>query len=913
MTVSAPPAKLYPLVGRDPEIDALSAFLNRSTPAGCLVFSGEPGIGKTTLWQLGLEMASREGFRVLSTRASLGEAGLLFAALADLMDGIEAAVLDQVPRPQMEAVDVALRRAVPGSVPPDSFAISAGFLAAVRALATESKPLIAIDDVQWLDPSSADCLLFMARRITAQPVRFLLSRRSGQPSELERALDPIGVKTVDVQGLSVGAVARLLSERFGLALPRRLLHRLYETSQGNPLFALELGRTIHEGGLPDIGSDLPIPKLVDDAFGARVSGVGEASRRALLAVALSAGLTRSELGLVVEPTLIDDAVASGLLVVDRSRVRSSHPMLAAAARKQSTAAERRDLHGILAGVVSDPVLSARHLALATFGTDTEVAETVSAAAHVALVQGAAHEAEELAAHALRLTPPGEPEASDRLLDLARCHLGAGDLAGATAVLRGKVGNLPPGRPRALAHLMLGEAADGATEEAELDLAIAEAGQDRELYGIALCRKAVLLSSYRVERLIEAEALAKEARCITEGTAEEGRGRLALGWALLMRGRPLDDLRQDSVEVRPGVNLFDTAVDRPVSIRRAFRGELDMATEIMVHLVSLADTRGDPRSRIGMAIQLGEFALRRGDVHVSQEFLDELDQWTAVDEMRIVCARLKAVRAALRGDSVEVDRLAEFVFDESVSDFRATWDYLEVHRAQGLVHLLNGDHRSAVDHFQTVWRHCRKEGVDDPGAFPVAGDLVEALVESGDLQAAGEVTDLLEQHSTQQEHPWGLATAARARALIAMARGDAEAAGAGLLGAASDYGGLGLEFEQARCLLALGRLHRRGKKRGEARRSCEEAIRRFDRLGCDGWAAQARAELDRVSGRRSTEETDLTPSERRVVDLVVSGLSNKEIARALYVSVSTVEAHLSHTYAKLGVSSRAQLTQRVNSG
>jgi DNA-binding NarL/FixJ family response regulator len=85
---------------------------------------------------------------------------------------------------------------------------------------------------------------------------------------------------------------------------------------------------------------------------------------------------------------------------------------------------------------------------------------------------------------------------------------------------------------------------------------------------------------------------------------------------------------------------------------------------------------------------------------------------------------------------------------------------------------------------------------------------------------------------------------------------------------------------------------------------------FERLGCPGWAQAAGDELDRISGRRAAPGGGLTPGERRVAELVAAGLSNKQVAEQLYVSVYTVEAHLSRAYAKLGVGSRAQLARAL---
>jgi DNA-binding CsgD family transcriptional regulator len=196
-----------------------------------------------------------------------------------------------------------------------------------------------------------------------------------------------------------------------------------------------------------------------------------------------------------------------------------------------------------------------------------------------------------------------------------------------------------------------------------------------------------------------------------------------------------------------------------------------------------------------------------------------------------------------------------------------------------------------------------------GAF--APELVEALVELRELDEATRVTDRLRELAEAQQHPWGLATAARCGALIRIARAkDVDAAGAELAQAAEQYGELGLRFERARSLLSLGRAQRRQRKWGAARDALDQAAAEFDELGSLGWAQQARDERARVGGRRPSGEGELTPAERRVAELAADGLSNKEIARDLVVTVRTVEEHLKNAYAKLDVRSRTQLARRL---
>ena len=196
---------------------------------------------------------------------------------------------------------------------------------------------------------------------------------------------------------------------------------------------------------------------------------------------------------------------------------------------------------------------------------------------------------------------------------------------------------------------------------------------------------------------------------------------------------------------------------------------------------------------------------------------------------------------------------------------------------------------------------------------MAGDLVEALVESGRADEGNEVIERLGRLASAQRHPWGLATLERSIAVLRLADGYDDGTAAQLAQASADYGALGCGFERARVLLYLGRVQRRAKKRAAARASLEEARSAFERLGCSGWANAASAELERISGRRRAATGELTPSEQKVAELVASGLSNKEVAGQMFVTVRTVEAHLSRAYAKLGVRSRTQLARHLDAG
>jgi DNA-binding CsgD family transcriptional regulator len=310
-------------------------------------------------------------------------------------------------------------------------------------------------------------------------------------------------------------------------------------------------------------------------------------------------------------------------------------------------------------------------------------------------------------------------------------------------------------------------------------------------------------------------------------------------------------------------------------------------------------------------QLCEVALRAGDAFEAARMVEERDQWTALEpEASLFRTRMEALLASLRGEPQRAAQLAATVFETSEANPGLDWHRLEALRATGLGAVFERDLDEACASFGRVWDHTVREGVDDPGAFPVAGDFVEALAEAGQLDAAGNVVTRLQRLAREQRHPWGLATSRRSAAVVELVDGYNDGAAASLVAAAAGYRGLGLGFEHARALLFLGRVQRRFKKRSAARESLGRAAAVFEQLGCVGWAEQARSELARVSGRRPAHDGGLSPSEQAVAELVASGLSNKEVAARLFVSVYTVEAHLSSVYAKLGIRSRTQLAARL---
>jgi DNA-binding CsgD family transcriptional regulator len=724
--------------------------------------------------------------------------------------------------------------------------------------------------------------------------------------------------------MSMGAIGRVLSDALRISLSRRVLRKLHEDSQGNPLLALELGRLLVAGEVREDGGELILPDVADDIFGVRVRESGDSLRRVLLAVALAGVISMSELTRFIDPGVIDEAVAAGLVVIDGSRVRAAHPLLAAAARRHADPGERRELHLELASAAVDPILRATHMAIVTTTPDAALAEVTAAAADLAAGHGRVWEAVTLGAHAMRLTPPGDAAYSERILALARFHASAGDFKRMTTLLRARMSEIPPGRQRAFALLMVCDGSDIDLDSVEgvITDALAEDGQDPDVQAWALVMR-VDIAGARLERLDEAQLWVRKAAALVR-SSESGleriapRVRAALAWTSVLRGRPIEELMPSEGAAPHWVVVG--SIDRAQGVRFAFRGQLDLARAVFNRLIAVAEERGELHSIAAITLQRCEVELRAGHLREVAYLLGEFegvlpDALPAQGGSSPYHPRLRALAAAVAGDAPEAGRWAARILQREgrpVNQESPGWDRLETQRALGIAALFDRDSASAVEQLSQVWDHTRREHVDDPGAFPVAGDLVEALVQSGRYDEATAVLEHLGALAREQDHPWGLATTQRGESLVQLARADVyiDAAADGLTEAAHGYGELGLDFDRARTLLSLGVIQRRFKRRGAARTSLEQAADAFERWGSSGWANRARDELDRVSGRRSAPNDRLTPTEQRVASLAVQGLTNKEIASQLVVSVNTVQGHLSRAYAKLGVRSRGQLAQHL---
>jgi DNA-binding CsgD family transcriptional regulator len=907
------------VVGREEERGALDAVLERARGAGPagIALEGEAGIGKSTLWREAVDLARARGLRVLTARPAESESGLAHAALGDLFDDVLDDVLPGLPPPRRRALEVALLLADAGGRPVDARALGVAVRSALELLARDAGVVVAVDDLQWLDSSSAAALGFALRRLRDADVLVLWTRRLGEggSTAIEEALGADRIERVPVGPLSVGAIHRILSDQLGGPVPRPTLLRLHEVSAGNALYALELARALREEDpLRDPAQPLPVPGPLEELLSARLAAFVGATREALVLVSAESRLTTAQLGRAGgDEAALAAAFEAGVLEPGADAIRFAHPLLASVLYQGLPASERRAVHARLAGVVDDPLARARHLALSQETPDAALAETLEEASATAASQGAPIVAAELGEHAIRLTPPDDGAGlARRTAAAARAHFAAGAPERARVLAADLLAGATPGPARAEALVL---AADVDVDDLQrtvplLREALLEPDTPPALRA-SIHQRLGLLVRFS-EGLAAAEEHARAAVMLAGASGDTAVHAAALGGFALVRfnaGRP---------------------------------GALELAEQ--AHALAA----GDPYASTETVFALGHVLMWSGELERARALLEEaLAEWSERDERMaanalwyLAMTELWAGRFVLAGEYAERGRELGLLYgreeDETPQDLyplllvalhRGDFDRArelvavmsaraERHAAAiqaplampGVLEHWSGDAAAAVAHFEQAERVTDSADGEEPSMSWWRAEQVEALLELGRVEDAVERLDSWEVSARAVDRARVLAHVTRCRGLVAAARGDVRGALALLEEAVGQHEAAGDPFGRARALLALGAARRRERQKRASRDAIEAARAAFEAMGAARWAEKARGELGRIGGRTRVE--GLTPAERRVAELVAAGRTNAEVAATLFLAERTVASHLTHVYAKLGVRSRTELARKL---
>ena len=896
-------------------VDDLLAAVS-SGPAALMV-EGEAGIGKTTMWLAALERARELGFRVLSSRATAAESVLAYSSLADLLEELDESAFVHLPPPQRLAIDRVLLRVSADGPVTDQGAVVAGFLSVVERLAEESPVLIAVDDLQWLDPNSTSIVSWAARRLTG-PVGFLATVRTGPGGdrsvpnlELRR---PDGLNRIRVGPLSTGALHAVLSERFGRSFSRPKMIQIYEVSGGNPFYAIELARAMDSQKARGRAS---LPNTLAELVRARIGALAVDAREALLAAACLGDPTVELIGQASNTdaehvlTVLEEAVDKGIVEIDRHRVRFSHPLLTRGVYSDSTTARRRAMHRRLAEIIEEPELKARHLALAAATGDQLTLNSLDTAADLARKRGAPAAAAELLELAIGLGG----DTPERRIEAARHHFNAGDTAGARALLRETIERLNPGPLRAEASSLLGFVHlfdDGFVEAAGvLERALDDAGDN-----LALRTRLLISLSYT---RYNAGRFGAAARSIEDAvTHAERLGQPhPLSQALSMRAI-LWFLRGDGLDeegLARAVALEDHHADIPMAFRPSMQnammlgwtGQLDAAHDELASIRRRCVERGEENELMFVAVHSVLVEIWRGDFTdatlIAEDAVERALQLGG-DVPLFVAMTIRAALATYAGREDQARRdtsEALAASQRSGANLLVVWTLTTL----GFLEVSLGNYDAALSTLAPLLSNLNvaPDATEIPAASFVP-DAVESLVALGRLAEAEPLVDVLERNGARLDRAWMLAVGARCRAMLLAGRGDIDAASVAAQEAMAHHDRLAMPFERARTQLVVGQLQRRQRRRDAASATLREALVTFEDLGVPLWAKRARAELNRSSGTRTRAE--LTASEQRVAELAATGVTNREVAAALFISPKTVEANLTHIYQKLGIRSRAEL-------
>jgi DNA-binding CsgD family transcriptional regulator len=903
------------LFGRQRERGVLDRLLvgARDGHGGAIVVRGEPGIGKTALIEQAV--ASAQDFRVLRTAGQEGETELAYAALVQLCaPGLDRLV--RLPAPQRDAMRIAFGLCT--GDPPDRLLVALALLTLLSEMAAERPLLCVVDDAQWLDRASAQAVAFVARRLATEAVAFVFGTRE-VPGELW------GLPEMVVEGLGDGDARALFGSVFPYRLDEPVLDRIVAETNGNPLALLELPRGLSPAqlaggfGLP---ASVPLAGRIEESFRRRVAGLPSPSRRLLLVAAADptgdAVLVWRAAGLLgIADSAAEAAEVEGLADFTAGVV-FRHPLVRSAVYGAASARERRQAHQALAEATDpavDPDRRAWHRAQATSRPDEGVAADLERSAGRAQARGGFAAAAAFMERSTELTVDPARRAGRALVAAeAKRQAGAVDSALRLADMaeRGPLDDFERAQLELL-RAQISFASDRGSDAPPLLLKAAQhlecldVRQARETYldaltaAISAGRRATEASADVVARAaIESRPCAESQRApelLLDGLALLVTDGYASGTPVLkeaLRAFRADDLGREErlrwswLAGRAAALIWDYD-SWDVLTARQIQAARD-AGALSVLPLSLG-------TRAALHLFSGKLALAASVVEQVEAVADAIGNRPASYSALTVAAFV-----GREGD-------ARQLIDASTKDFASRGDGLGLTIALWATAVLD----NALARYQDAFA-AAEEALEDPHEVwfsPLATvELVEAASRIGREDAAAPELERLVRGTAASGTQWARAVEARCRALLS----HDEAAETLYREAIERLTPTALGFDLARTHLLYGEWLRRQRRPRDAREQLRTAHGLFSGFGMEGFTERARTELhatgERVHKRTVETQTDLTPREAQISELVAQGATNPEIAAQLFISPGTVEYHLGKVFTKLGVRSRTQLAKLV---
>jgi len=907
-----------PIIGREAGLARLRALVDPVPQASqVLLVTGEAGMGKTALLADAADRARSAGMRVLSVTGRESESRLAFAGLHQLLRPVLSAAAG-LPARQAQALLGALGlSADPGAA--DPLLTGVAVLTLLSDLSERSPVLVVADDAQWLDRSSLDALAFAGSRLDAERVVLLVGARGqAPPPGLDR-----GFPELHLEPLSAADAGRLLD---GQPRPPRGRARAQVLAQaaGNPMALIELATVIADDPAASrrwAAEPLPLTDRLTAVLTSRFAALPEQTQAALLLAAvaddpdLSAPASH---GAGPDARALMPAEQLGLIKIDRTGLRFSHPLARSAIYHSAPFALRAAAHRELANALHDqPDRRAWHLAAAALHPDEQVAAQLEATAAQAQRRGGAAAAALAMERAAELSPdPGDQ--ARRLV-----------AAASAAVLTGQGDWVQELAARALA----------VTADPELRLtARHDAGWALAWSGRRSAALSALISvAEEASRDLPAlawDALGSAATVAYQSGMPASRQAVSRTLDLLERQGPPPPGRTPGIDVR-AYKLWIRASADPIGSRNQLLPDLrkiagspteepslwriastawildesDLAITLLQDAMQRLRAPGVRGTSGGSLTLLGWAYIDTGRWDEALEVAAEAAGLAEANQMEIVAASAEVITAtvlALRGDSGAARRHAGRAL-AAVDPAECGLVAARARRALGVAALADGSYLQAFTQLRGLFG---KDGtpLHNYASYLGVADLAAAAVRA-DRRMEG--CDVIEHALSRLD---GRASA-RLEQLIARARGllaDPDAAEAHFGTALADPAGDQWPFERAQLRLDYGEWLRRSRRINDAKPVLTEALDTFRRLGARSWAQRAQAELRAcgvaVAGAPGEPDAlgELTPQQRQIVRLASDGLSDREIGDRLFLSPRTVSSHLYRSYPKLGVAGRHQL-------
>jgi DNA-binding CsgD family transcriptional regulator len=929
------------LLERDSELSVLDHALSEALAGNgsVLAIEGPPGIGKSSLLANAIELAQERGMYTVSVRGTELERSYPYGIVRQTADSVS---LDRSAEERAALFTGAAKLALPILDPtgeqPDTpelmYQRLHGLYWLTANLAREQPLVIAIDDAQWADEASIAAERFLSLRIADLPMVLLLAVRTTEVSQLavplvEMLADPATV-TVRPGPLSEEAASRRIEALLGDVDPD-FAAACHHATGGNPFLLEQLLSEVRAEGIePTAGGAERVASLGPDTVRAsvllrleRLPSAGAPVARALAIlgeydVAIRDVATLADVSEEDATEALAELERAGL-VTGSPRLRFTHPILRAAIEDDMPAVERTRAHEqaarMLAERDADPVAVAAHVLACEPGQGDWAVGALRAAARRAEALGDPRAAVGYLERAVLERPQnGERAAILFELGLAAAHAGDPEAADhlERAATAGGETRLHALHWTAVLHLVAGRVSKAADV---LEGALASVPEDSDMAHPLLetLVAAGLESSSVRTRLGDLFEHLPESR----GTPESDFERFALISHAFLAVTDQADAARATALVHRALSVEEhgyyesvmrASVGRPMAaFVLTLLERYDESLAILDELVRAARDYGD-RSAVGVFLaerawtRYRSGAVESAEADASEALLIARDATRARGHAPIAAAT--AVLAGLERER-PIEELEAIVAELPPAGDADTVVQDDLALARAWLLLSTGDARAAADAALELDRE-DSWGCNSPTLLPWRSVASVALTQLGEeargLELAREELRQAEQLGT----PRAVGIAQRAVALA----GPEEDRQAGLEAAVAALENGQARLELARVTCELGAELRRRGDRTEARRILREAHRIAAECGGTRLAERARDELSRSGARMIREPASgveaLTPSEVRVAELAAEGLTNREVAQALFVSEKTVETHLGRVYRKLDIKSRHAL-------